>query len=63
MVGSGETADWWAGAGSEGAGITNLRDPDFVPVMGNHGGGIEIFHLIVINGGFQGEADLDGLEK
>lgn len=63
MGGAAEAADRWAGASSEGDGIAKLRDPNFLLVMGNYGGGVDISHLIVINGGFPEEADLDGLER
>lgn len=62
-MGAAEAADRWVGAGSEGDGIAKLRDPDFLLVMGNHRGGVDTSRLIVINGGFQEEADLDGLER
>lgn len=39
---AGGAVDRWAGTGSGGAGIAELRDPDFLLVMGNHGGGREI---------------------
>lgn len=52
----------WAGAGSGGAGIAKLRDPDFVLVMGTLEV-VETAHLCVIGGGFQKEADLDALER
>lgn len=52
----------WAGAGSGGAGIAKLRDPDFLLVMG-HLELVERAYLGVISGGFQKEADLDDLER
>lgn len=42
--------------------MANLRDPDFLLVMGNLEV-VERSHLFVISGGFQKEADLDDLER
>lgn len=50
-------------ADSGGAGIGKPRALDFLPVVGNHGGGVERSHLIVTNGGFQEVAGLDGLGR
>lgn len=47
MVGAGGAAERWAGANSGGAGVAKPRAPDFLPVMGNHGGGVERSYLIV----------------